>query len=143
MINSTTQEANMTTSQAIDDETEPTLTPAMQKRLQAAAKTVRLDTSNLQLEVKSLTGNALVQSQTTVMLGLVDSEIMLAVQLAGRLTIGRQELDTSNQVDIDLAPYGGRVKGVSRHHAALYRTCHTLSLVDLKSTNGTYLNGFR
>lgn len=133
----------MTPSEAIDDETEPSLMPAMQKHLQASSKTIKVDTSNLRLEVKSLTGNALVQRQTTVMLGLIGTEIVLTVQLADRLTIGRQELDTSHQVDIDLTPYAGREKGISRRHATLYRTRHTLSLVDLNSTNGTYLNGVR
>ena len=133
----------MTTSQNIDDETEPSVMPVMQKRLQAASKTIKVDTSNLRLEVKSLTGNALVQKQTTVMLGLIGTGIVLTIDLADRLTIGRQELDTSNQVDIDLMPYEGREKGISRRHATLCRTRHTLSLVDLNSTNGTYLNGIR
>jgi pSer/pThr/pTyr-binding forkhead associated (FHA) protein len=133
----------MNTLPNIDDETEPCLTPVLQKRLQTASKTIKVDTSNLQLEVKSLTGNALVQSQTTVMLGLIDTAIVLTVQLADRLAIGRQEVDSSNPIEIDLTSYGGREKGVSRQHAALYRTRHTLSLVDLDSTNGTYLNGVR
>jgi pSer/pThr/pTyr-binding forkhead associated (FHA) protein len=39
--------------------------------------------------------------------------------------------------------HGGREKGVSRLHAALYRIGYMLSIVDLESTNGTYRNGVR
>jgi pSer/pThr/pTyr-binding forkhead associated (FHA) protein len=129
----------MTTAHESDGETEA----ASQEQLQAAPKTVKVDTSNLQPESKPLTGNALVQNQTTVRLGLVGTAIVLTVHLANRLTMGRRELEDSNPVDIDLMPYGGREQGVSRQHATLYRTRHTLSLVDLNSTNGTYLNGER
>jgi hypothetical protein len=133
----------MTISRDIDDETKPAITTAMHNQLQSASKTIKVDTSNLRLEVKSLTGNALVQSHTTVILSLIGTTVVLTVQLADRLMIGRQEADNSNAVDIDLAPYGAREKGVSRRHATLYRTRHTLSVVDLNSINGTYLNGIR
>lgn len=127
----------MTKAHDSDDESPP----PMPGGLPAAPKTIKVDTSNLRPEAKSLTGNALVQSQTTVMLALVGTDIVLTVQLANRLTMGRRELEDSNPVDIDLMPYGGREQGVSRQHATLYRTRHTLSLVDLNSTNGTYVNG--
>ena len=130
----------MTPSHDSDDEAEPASMPG---GLPAASKTIKVDTSNLRPEAKSLTGNALVQSQTTVMLALVGTDIVLTVQLANRLTIGRRELEDSNPVDIDLMPYGGREQGISRQQATLYRTRHTLSLVDLNSTNGTFLNGER
>lgn len=130
----------MTPSHDSDDEAEPASMPGS---LPAASKTIKVDTSNLRPEAKSLTGNALVQSQTTVMLALVGTDIVLTVQLANRLTIGRRELEDSNPVDIDLMPYGGREQGISRQQATLYRTRHTLSLVDLNSTNGTFLNGER
>jgi hypothetical protein len=43
--------------------------------------------------------------------------------------------------DVDLNPFGGREKGVSRVHAALRSDQKSIMLIDLGSTNGTRLNG--
>jgi pSer/pThr/pTyr-binding forkhead associated (FHA) protein len=127
----------------VDDPTEPSVTPEMQKRLQVASKTIKVDTKNLDFETRILAGNALLQKQTTVLFALIGTEIVLALQIADRLVIGRQDFDTGVEVDIDLVPYGAVEKGVSRRHACLYRTPRTMSLIDLNSSNGTYLNGTR
>jgi pSer/pThr/pTyr-binding forkhead associated (FHA) protein len=44
---------------------------------------------------------------------------------------------------VDLTPFGGNEKGVSRQHAALRQLKNHLFLVDLGSSNGTYVNGQR
>jgi hypothetical protein len=46
-------------------------------------------------------------------------------------------------VDIDLNPFGAVETGVSRNHARLTRDRELMHVIDLGSTNGTYLNGFR
>jgi pSer/pThr/pTyr-binding forkhead associated (FHA) protein len=43
--------------------------------------------------------------------------------------------------EVDLNPYGGREKGVSRRHALLRVDGRQLLLMDLNSANGTKLNG--
>ncbi|HEX6292170.1 MAG TPA: FHA domain-containing protein [Herpetosiphonaceae bacterium] len=48
--------------------------------------------------------------------------------------------DTGVFPDIDLAPLGGTAQGVSRRHAALRHSNGAWSIVDLNSTNGTYVN---
>lgn len=45
--------------------------------------------------------------------------------------------------DLDLAPYGGLEKGISRRHAMLRPTADRLILIDLQSTNGTHVNGMK
>jgi pSer/pThr/pTyr-binding forkhead associated (FHA) protein len=45
--------------------------------------------------------------------------------------------------DLDLDPYGGADKGVSRNHAAIVRRDGALSVVDKGGANGTFLNGQR
>jgi hypothetical protein len=42
---------------------------------------------------------------------------------------------------INMTPFDGEAMGVSREHAALFREDTILTLTDLGSTNGTYLNG--
>lgn len=45
--------------------------------------------------------------------------------------------------DFDLSAYGGLEMGVSRVHIALRRGDGVLAVVDMGSTNGTFLNGHR
>ena len=45
--------------------------------------------------------------------------------------------------DLDLSTYGALDMGVSRAHAAMRRGDGVLAVVDLDSTNGTFLNGHR
>jgi hypothetical protein len=112
-------------------------------RLQTASKTIKVEGEQFDLEAKILAGNVLLKNQTTVIFALLDSDLVLPVHVADRVVIGRIDADGSDKVDIDLMPYEGRKLGISRRHAALYRSRHTVSLVDLNSSNGTYLNGIR
>jgi len=57
------------------------------------------------------------------------------------LVIGRIDPDTNEVPEIDLTPYGGLDKGVSRRHAAVIRKDGSLQIVDNGSPNGTFLNG--
>ncbi len=59
-------------------------------------------------------------------------------------TLGRLDSGSPDQPDIDLTVYGALDRGVSRVHAAIERIDEDiLALVDLKSGNGTYLNGLK
>lgn len=60
-----------------------------------------------------------------------------------QLVIGRIDPNTGARPDVDLAPYGAQEKGVSRSHATLRRVEMSMTLTDLGSVNGTYLNGQR
>lgn len=64
------------------------------------------------------------------------------VILSGRTeyVLGRQAQDQTPP-DVNLVPYGGRDKGVSRRHASLRVDRQQLLLMDLGSANGTQLNG--
>ena len=64
-----------------------------------------------------------------------------SIILAGKFeyVLGR---DSQSQTpDVDLNPYGGREKGVSRRHASLRVDGKQLLLMDLGSANGTKLYG--
>jgi len=67
----------------------------------------------------------------------------IVFQPGDRTIIGRTDRRKPERPDLDLTAYGGLEKGVSRLHAAIERTGDTLSLVDLGSSNGTFLNGDR
>ena len=66
---------------------------------------------------------------------------VISVQVADRLVIGRA--GDNSQPDIDLTEYDTGRLGISRSHAAFTYDGHALFIEDLKSTNGTRINGFR
>jgi pSer/pThr/pTyr-binding forkhead associated (FHA) protein len=57
--------------------------------------------------------------------------------------LGRGSIDRGRNPDIDLTMYNAFAQGVSSRHAGLQRHGTQLTLTDLASTNGTYLNGER
>ncbi len=65
----------------------------------------------------------------------------LPLRGTGEWTLGRRA--GTSAVDVDLSPYGAYEHGVSRVHAALRVTPDGVFLIDLQSSNGTFLNGLR
>lgn len=60
----------------------------------------------------------------------------------GWLLVGRTtEDDSGDGLGLDLTPYGGLEKGVSRNHAAFSYVDGCIYIEDLDSTSGTRLNG--
>lgn len=60
-----------------------------------------------------------------------------------KLIFGRSDSNSTAKPDIDLSVYEAVEKGVSRQHATLEVSEDTLMLMDLGSSNGTYINGQR
>lgn len=102
-----------------------------------------LNLADIERELRSNTGTALLHQQDTIIMRLGDENVEIPIHASDRVVLGRREFNNPDLVTIDLTPYGAREKGVSRRHAALYRIGQTLSIVDLGSNNGTYLNGVR
>jgi len=71
----------------------------------------------------------------------LDEPVLLTPQAS--TLIGRKDAGAGILPDLDLSLYGGNDKGVSRKHAIIERANNVLSLIDLGSANGTYLNGVR
>ena len=94
-------------------------------------------------EFKLLLGNALFRENACLVFQLVESDARLTITPGKETVFGRFDPEGNDPSQVDLSPYGGRKKGVSRLHAAIYRSKHTLSLSDLGSSNGTFLNGER
>ena len=67
-------------------------------------------------------------------------EFVLEAEDKAQFIIGRFDPDTLEFPNVDLDEEGGLDKGVSRRHAAIIQTQDSLYLVDLQSTNGTFLN---
>jgi hypothetical protein len=109
----------------------------------ATPQTISLDTIKVDSAANPLGSYTAPQLQKTVAFVLINTNTVFTVHVVDRILIGRRDPESNEKIDIDLLMYGGREKGVSRCHAALHRSGHLLSIVDLTSTNGTYLNGVR
>lgn len=59
------------------------------------------------------------------------------------ITLGRVAPNSHAYDHIDLSAYGAREHGVSRLHALVSVRDNCLSLQDMGSTNGTFLNGYQ
>lgn len=67
----------------------------------------------------------------------------LIISLEQDQVLGRQIPVADGQVQIDLSPYKARENGVSRHHALISKDQDLIKVMDLKSTNGSFLNEAR
>lgn len=63
----------------------------------------------------------------------------LALELRGDTIVG--SLDGEDGPDVNLVDWNGWNRGVSRRHLLMRPTRTKLFLLDLRSTNGTYVNG--
>ena len=76
-------------------------------------------------------------------LHLLDTGQMLPLTDRNEFTLGRISEGQPIMPDIDLSPYQAYARGVSRLHAVLKREASRVFLMDLGSSNGTYVNGKR
>jgi CheY-like chemotaxis protein len=74
-------------------------------------------------------------------LKIEDENAVVRTEVVDATTIGRGSGPGAS--DIDLSVYGGLEAGVSRRHAIILARKKFLSIRDLNSTNGTFINGLR
>jgi hypothetical protein len=80
-------------------------------------------------------------AENVLILQLEDDDMPILVQVRDEIILGRVTEQGDNTTFINLTPYGAEDLGVSRRHARLLRDHKAVYLMDLKSTNGTRLNG--
>lgn len=112
------------------------------------SKVLTLQTKQIDLpgdiDSRSTWGTASFEQHASVLLHVRDASEPISLRpTENQLTIGRADNTSPIGPDLDLTPFGAMDKGVSRLHAAIIRNEDTLTLVDLNSSNGTYLNGQR
>jgi hypothetical protein len=78
-----------------------------------------------------------------ISLHLMDSGKILPLTSRTEFTMGRLSEGQPIMPDIDLTPYQAYASGVSRLHAVVKREDERTIVMDLGSSNGTYLNGRR
>ena len=83
------------------------------------------------------------QAISSVSLHLLESGNTLDFSERSEFTLGRLSENQPIEPDIDLSPYKAFDNGVSRLHAVIKKTAEKVVLVDLGSSNGSYINGLR
>lgn len=78
-----------------------------------------------------------------ITLQVLDGGQFISLSNRHEFTVGRISDGQPVMPDIDLTPYSAYENGVSRLHAVIKRGDTQVSLMDLGSSNGTYLNGTR
>src|SRR5205823_2186097 len=78
-----------------------------------------------------------------IIIVITDTDELLTVHVPQHLLLGRNAVDPIGYPSLNLTRYGAFSKGVSRHHATLYRGKMGLVIEDVGSSNGTRLNGAR
>ena len=71
---------------------------------------------------------------------VVGTPDFIKVDMRENLLIGRKDTGSKNFPDIDIAPYNALKNGVSRRHAILTAKDNRVTICDLGSSNGTYIN---
>jgi hypothetical protein len=82
-------------------------------------------------------------SDTWISLHLLDSGQIIPVSDRTEFTLGRISEKQPIMPDIDLTPYQAFDHGVSRLHAVIRLVSGQATVMDLGSSNGSYLNGVR
>jgi pSer/pThr/pTyr-binding forkhead associated (FHA) protein len=81
------------------------------------------------------------RSLASVHLVLSNHNTTLPLPEAEQATVGRADPVSKFTPDIDLTSYDGLKSGVGRRHARFQMQNQQITIEDLDSTNGTFLNG--
>ena len=112
-----------------------------------AITTHKIHTAEARQEVNRqpdpVTPAAVRQLQSWISLNMIESGQILPLADRTEFTLGRSAEGQPIIPDVDLSPYNAYANGVSRLHAVLKLMKDQIVLVDLGSSNGTYLNGNR
>lgn len=111
----------------------------------ATLPTQQLKPSGDDVPFHSSWGTARFSNSSQIVMHIRDFSDVITITPSRCTVLGRYDTISTQRPDLDLTPFGALEKGVSRIHAAIYRSedTDTLTLVDMGSSNGTHLNGQR
>lgn len=109
----------------------------------ATLPTRKVDEGFDNFALRTTWGTARFEPEASVVLHIRDATQPISFKPKDQTILGRSDTSSATNPDLDLTPYGALEKGVSRVHAAVFRSEDTLMIVDKGSSNGTHLNGQR
>ena len=81
--------------------------------------------------------------QSRISLSMMENGQILPLADRAEFTLGRSAEGQPIVPDVDLSPFNAYANGVSRLHAMIKLIQDKIVIIDLGSSNGTYLNGIR
>ena len=109
-----------------------------------SAQTQKFSPNTDQIQISGPYANQIPkQTGTWISLHLLDSGNILAFSEQLEFTLGRLSDNQPIEPDVDLSPFKAFDNGVSRLHAVIKNIEGSAILIDLGSSNGTYVNGIR
>ncbi|MBN1565394.1 MAG: FHA domain-containing protein [Anaerolineae bacterium] len=81
--------------------------------------------------------------QGTISLYIQGRNLPLKLEPDAHIVLGRRDTPDDTFVTVDLTPADGRRLGVSRRHAVIHMAGDTITVEDLGSSNGTFINDER
>lgn len=108
--------------------------------------THKINTAETRRDVDVSTGRIRPPStplQSWISLHMIESGQILPLADRTEFTLGRSAEGQPIVPDVDLSSHNAYANGVSRLHAAIKLIKNQVIIVDLGSSNGTYLNGTR
>jgi hypothetical protein len=105
--------------------------------------TRQLDFQVPELKHTPIWGTSMLGKNATVILQAKNNKDPLNIQPKPEMVIGRSDIKSNHYPDIDLTPYGAVEEGVSRVHARFRYEGTSLTVSDMESVNGTFVNGQR
>jgi hypothetical protein len=102
-----------------------------------------IQVEDIDLEISHFTGTAISSDQAKIILAFIATKSTIVLELTDSIILGRGDDTMAPDMYADLTPYGAIDQGVSRRHAVLQRVKRTITISDLNSRNGTFLNGAR
>lgn len=96
-----------------------------------------------QLKKKAPRPEPITPGYSWISLHFMGSGKILPLASRNEFILGRLTKDSLILPDVDLSPYRASDSGVSRLHAMVKREANKVTVIDLGSSNGTYINGRR
>lgn len=116
--------------------------PSLAERLaKDPSDTVRVESDEVELQE----GTSIFDGRMMLRLDIdgMSEGLLFRPYEARDMTFGRRDPQSGYSPEIDLMPYGGYSMGISRRHAILHLSGKRLTIRDLGSSNGTFINGVR
>src|SRR5262245_15323317 len=104
---------------------------------------LKIDPKILRLKRVRRNSSAVVEGEGSITLRIRGMSEKIPLERVQKLVLGRTDVGSSVQPDLDLSRYGAVDRGVSRQHVELNYVDGELQVKDLGSANGTLLNGER
>jgi pSer/pThr/pTyr-binding forkhead associated (FHA) protein len=98
------------------------------------------DTQTINPVVEKTTRTGTSARSLSVTLRINGKDLTFILSTDRSLVLGRSDVASGHQPDIDLAPYGAMKHGISREHVLLILQRGSVFVADLGSSNGTWVS---